>query len=68
MLKRQVFDRRIASDNSQRVRRGIQFLFFLLNVYLGVLFYRFVVQFETFRPEHGIARPVGIEAGCLSLA
>ena len=57
----------IDGDTSQPVRRAVQVSFLLLNVYLGVQFYLFVRQFETFQSELPYTRPPGIE-GWLPIA
>jgi polyferredoxin len=59
--------RRIASDNSQRLRRVVQFLFFGLNVWIGVQFYLFVRYYETSGNSYPASRPSGIE-GWLPIA
>lgn len=65
--KRKIFVRRQLRDHSQRIRHGVQLVFLLLNVYLGVQFYRFVLQFETYQAERQILRPAGVE-GWLPIA
>lgn len=58
--------RRTDRDTSQPVRRSVQALFLLLNLWIGVQFYLFVRQFET---QHGGSwpRPAGVE-GWLPIA
>ncbi len=58
--------RRTDRDYSQQVRRGFQFGFLLLNVYLGATFYFWSRQFETGVPN-ALNRPAGVE-GWLPIA
>ncbi len=58
--------RRTGHDCSQQLRRGVQFGFLLLNLYLGTVFYFWVRQFETGRPNR-LVRPAGVE-GWLPIA
>jgi len=58
--------RRTDRDYSQAVRRGYQFAFLLMNVWLGGLFYIWVRHFEVGTSTH-IARPAGVE-GWLPIA
>jgi polyferredoxin len=59
--------RRKDKDYSQKLRRGFQLVFLLLNVWIGVQFYFFVRYFET-SPQGAIpSRPAGVE-GWLPIA
>ncbi|MGE5206921.1 MAG: hypothetical protein ACM3PW_15005, partial [Chlamydiota bacterium] len=58
--------RRTGRDRSQALRRGFQFAFLGLNVYLGALFYFWVRAYET-GSTTGLARPAGVE-GYLPIA
>ena len=57
---------RAAPDRSQRLRLGFQVAFLLLNVAIGVQFWRFVRSFEVGAASHP-ARPPGVE-GWLPIA
>jgi polyferredoxin len=59
--------RRLGRDYSQQLRRGFQFSFLLLNVYLGAVFYFWVRQFETGIAPPTLSRPAGVE-GFLPIA
>jgi len=59
--------RRMGRDYPQHLRRGFQFAFLLLNVYLGTTFYFWVRQFETASSSSAISRPPGVE-GWLPIA
>jgi polyferredoxin len=59
--------RRQGYDRSQRLRRLVQTVFLLLNVWIGVEFYRFVQYYETGGQTAWTARPAGIE-GWLPIA
>lgn len=59
--------RRTDVDRSQQIRRGIQFAFAALNIYLGVQFYIWVRYFETTGASKYVQRPAGIE-GWLPIA
>src|SRR5581483_3669873 len=64
--------RRLEPDYSQRIRCGVQLAFMLLNVILGVQFYRFVRFYETSGIGPAPSRPAGVEgflpiAGLMSL-
>lgn len=67
LARRKKFVRRTIKDDSQRIRRSVQLAFLILNIYLGIQFYAFVRQFETYHPERNIVRPAGIE-GWLPIA
>jgi polyferredoxin len=59
--------RRSLRDRSQALRRGLQFGFLLLNIYLGVTFYLWVRQFEAGGHAVAVTRPAGVE-GWLPIA
>jgi polyferredoxin len=59
--------RRTESDYSQALRRGFQFGFLLLNIYLGWTFYLWVRHFETGIGPASLNRPAGVE-GYLPIA
>lgn len=59
--------RRTDRDYSQLLRRGYQFSFFLLNVWLGGQFYLWVRHFETAGQSRYVPRPAGVE-GWLPIA
>ncbi len=54
-------------DNSQNLRRTVQIVFLLLNVWIGVQFFLFVRYYETAGSSIRISRPPGIE-GWLPIA
>jgi polyferredoxin len=58
--------RRLGQDHSQMLRRGFQFAFLALNIYLGLVFYLWVRAYET-GGVPGMARPSGVE-GYLPIA
>jgi polyferredoxin len=58
--------RRGGKEYSQALRRGFQYAFLVLNVYLGVLFYIWVRAYET-GVTPGLTRPAGVE-GYLPIA
>ena len=58
--------RRALPDHSQALRRSFQFLFLLLNVWLGAIFYAWVRHFET-GANQTLVRPAGVE-GWLPIA
>lgn len=58
---------RAPPDRTQRWRRGVQVAFLLLNVAIGVQFWRFVRHFETGGQAPAVARPPGVE-GWLPIA
>ena len=64
--KKKVFVR-APRDYSQHLRRAFQFLFFALNVWIGVQFVRFVRHYETGGSSAWAARPAGVE-GWLPIA
>ena len=64
---KKLYVKRLTKDYSQALRRTVQICFLLLNVYLGVQFYLFVRQFETYQAELRYTRPPGIE-GWLPIA
>lgn len=59
--------KRTRRDVSQRIRLAVQLGFLALNVWIGVQFYFFVRQFETYSATPSIHRPAGIE-GWLPIA
>jgi polyferredoxin len=59
--------RRSDSEYSQAMRRGFQFAFLLMNIYLGGVFYLWVRQFEPGGLANSLARPAGVE-GWLPIA
>jgi polyferredoxin len=58
--------RRTEREYSQSLRRGYQFAFLLMNVWLGGLFYLWVRQFES-GASNSLSRPAGVE-GWLPIA
>ena len=58
--------RRAGRDRSQAMRRGFQFAFLALNIYLGLVFYFWVRGYET-GSVPGLSRPAGVE-GYLPIA
>jgi polyferredoxin len=59
--------RRTDRDYSQPLRRGYQFAFFLMNVWLGGQFYLWVRHYETAGASAYVSRPAGVE-GWLPIA
>jgi polyferredoxin len=59
--------RRTGRDYSQPLRRGYQFAFLLMNVWLGGQFYLWVRHFETGGQSAYVSRPAGVE-GWLPIA
>ena len=59
--------RRVRPDYSQSIRRGFQFVFFVLNVWIGASFYTWVRGFETGTHDRLSIRPAGVE-GWLPIA
>ncbi len=59
--------RRTDADHSQALRRGFQFVFLALNLWLGSQFYLWVRHFETGGRSPAVARPAGVE-GYLPIA
>ena len=59
--------RRTGRDYSQLLRRGYQFAFLLMNVWLGGQFYIWVRHFETLGQSVYVSRPAGVE-GWLPIA
>jgi len=59
--------RRTDREYSQALRRGYQFAFLLLNVWLGSQFYLWVRHFETAGQSRYVTRPPGVE-GWLPIA
>jgi polyferredoxin len=66
-MHRKKLIRRTDRDYSQALRRGYQFAFLLLNVWLGGQFYRWVRHFETAGQSPYVPRPAGVE-GWLPIA
>ncbi len=58
--------RRTERDHSQKLRRGFQVAFLVLNIYLGVVFYFWVRAYEA-GGTPGLERPAGVE-GYLPIA
>ena len=65
--RRKKLVRRQARDHSQKLRRGFQIAFLLLNVWLGGQFYLWVRQFEVAGSPLSVSRPAGVE-GWLPIA
>ncbi len=61
-----VLERRV-NDRSQALRRGVQWAFLLLNVFIGWRFYLWVRHYETFGLSAPVTRPPGVE-GWLPIA
>lgn len=59
--------RRTDRDYSQALRRGYQFAFLLMNVWLGGQFYFWVRHYETMGQSAFVSRPAGVE-GWLPIA
>jgi len=59
--------RRLLPDNSQRIRHTVQIAFIVLNLFLGIQFYKFVRFYETGAAGTPISRPAGVE-GYLPIA
>jgi polyferredoxin len=59
--------RRATRDHSQKIRRGMQIAFLILNVWIGVQFYMFVRWCETAGQTMQASRPAGVE-GWLPIA
>ena len=59
--------RRVLPDHSQALRRGFQFAFLALNVWLGAKFYFWVHAFESGAHTREMIRPAGVE-GWLPIA
>jgi polyferredoxin len=66
-VQKKAWVRRRDRDTSQAWRRGFQFAFLLLNVWLGGEFYLWVRQYETGVAQPTFARPAGVE-GWLPIA
>src|SRR5579884_2397702 len=66
-LKKNPNYRRAAPDRTQRQRRWVQFAFLLLNIWIGVEFYRFVRFYETMGATGAPDRPAGVD-GWLPIA
>src|ERR1035438_4320428 len=59
--------RRVDHDYSQVMRRSFQAAFLLLNVWIGIIFYFWVRQFEPGGVPTSLQRPAGVE-GWLPIA
>jgi hypothetical protein len=59
--------RRTGRDYSQAIRRSYQFVFLLMNLWLGGQFYLWVRHFETAGQTSYVSRPPGVE-GWLPIA
>ena len=59
--------RRASPDNSPRIRHRVQFLFLVLNVWIGIQFYLFVRYYESGGVSLYASRPPGVE-GWLPIA
>lgn len=59
--------RRVAKDRSQAIRRGVQYAFLLLNLWIGIEFYGFVRYCESGGTTRRFSRPAGVE-GWLPIA
>jgi polyferredoxin len=59
--------RRVLPEYSQRIRRTVQIAFILLNVFLGIQFYKFVRFYELGGVGQPVTRPAGVE-GYLPIA
>jgi polyferredoxin len=66
-MARKKLVRRVDRDYSQALRRGYQFVFLLMNVWLGGQFYLWVRHYETAGASAYVARPAGVE-GWLPIA
>jgi polyferredoxin len=64
---RKPYHKRLRTDRSQPIRRTVQVCFLLLNIWIGIQFYLFVRQYETFEAQVRWSRPPGIE-GWLPIA
>ncbi len=64
---RKKLTRRASPDRSQALRRTFQFVFLLLNVWLGGAFYFWVRHLETGTHDRTMVRPAGVE-GWLPIA
>ncbi len=58
---------RVGREYSQPLRRGFQFAFLLLNLWIGAAFYVWVRHFETGTHDRSMTRPAGVE-GWLPIA
>ncbi len=65
--QRNLLVRRLKPDNSQKIRRAVQFAFLLLNAYIGVQFYLWVRSIESQGNSLYIERPAGVD-GWLPIA
>jgi polyferredoxin len=67
ILSRKPYHKRLSTDRSQPIRRTVQVCFLGLNIWIGIQFYLFVRQYETFEAQARWSRPPGIE-GWLPIA
>lgn len=65
--RKKIIRRRVADATARRLRGIVQAAFLLLNVWIGVEFYRFVRQFEMPGSAITVSRPPGVE-GWLPIA
>src|SRR5258708_26329980 len=65
--KKKVLIRRVMPDRSQRIRSIVQWLFVVLNGWLGVQFFLWVRYFEHGEKGIYVSRPAGVE-GWLPIA
>ena len=66
-MPRKRLGKRALREHSQALRRGIQFAFLALNLWIGLQFYLFVRHYETGGQSRRAARPAGVE-GWLPIA
>jgi polyferredoxin len=66
-MPRKILVKRALREHSQTLRRTIQFAFLLLNVWIGVQFYLFVLYYESGGYSLRVDRPAGVE-GWLPIA
>jgi len=66
-VARKKLGKRAPRDYSQKVRRGFQTVFLLLNVWIGIQFFLFVRYYETGGQTVRVTRPAGVE-GWLPIA
>src|SRR5450631_494288 len=59
--------RRLVKDQSQQIRRGVQFAFLALNVWLAIEFLRWTHYFESAGQANYVERPAGLD-GWLPIA
>jgi polyferredoxin len=66
-VHRKVLHKRAGRDYSQVLRRSVQSIFLLLNLWIGIQFYLFVRYYETGGASIRVSRPPGVE-GWLPIA